>query len=308
MDDTIEAMEQSKSTALVPYDDLKRMAEVVVKGGLFKDVVKTPEEALTLMLVAQAENIHPMAALSRYSIIQGRPAKKSAAMLADFKTKGGTFRWLSDGSNGEAVIELHTPGAIEPILGRFSMDEAKAAGLVRQGSGWEKFPKAMLQARAVSAGMRMADPASASLYTPEEVADFEPPKVRTAIRMPERVIEAQVLVCKCAGGYFNGCLVHGEAQEPPAGEQVADGQNVPLADTQPAPGVEVITEAEAKALWKAVRAAKVQDETFRWLLKGLGYESTKELPRSMLQDVLKVVQEGEETAAQYARTLCKEKP
>ena len=49
------------SEALVPYGDLERMADNVVKGGLFPGI-KTTQQALTLFLVAQAEGLHPMTA------------------------------------------------------------------------------------------------------------------------------------------------------------------------------------------------------------------------------------------------------
>jgi hypothetical protein len=42
---------------IVPYSDIEKMAIAVAKSGLFN--VKKPEEAMALMLVAQAEGSHP---------------------------------------------------------------------------------------------------------------------------------------------------------------------------------------------------------------------------------------------------------
>ena len=42
---------------LVPVSEIKTMAEAVAKSGLFG--VKTADEAMALMLIAQAEGQHP---------------------------------------------------------------------------------------------------------------------------------------------------------------------------------------------------------------------------------------------------------
>ena len=45
------------TTELVTIGDIERMAAAVAKSGLFG--VKQPEQAMALMLVAQAEGLHP---------------------------------------------------------------------------------------------------------------------------------------------------------------------------------------------------------------------------------------------------------
>ena len=63
-----------------PLASLERMAQAVAKSGLFG--LKTPEQALALMLVAQAEGRHPATAAQDYHVIQGRPSLKADALLA----------------------------------------------------------------------------------------------------------------------------------------------------------------------------------------------------------------------------------
>jgi len=76
---------------LVPVQDIERMALAVAKSGLFG--VKTSDEAMALMLIAQAEGQHPAIAARDYHIIQGRPALKADAMLARFQGAGGKVQW-----------------------------------------------------------------------------------------------------------------------------------------------------------------------------------------------------------------------
>ena len=59
----------------IPYSDLERMAQALAKSGLF--AIKTPDQALALMLVAQSEGKHPASVAAEMDVIQGRPALKS---------------------------------------------------------------------------------------------------------------------------------------------------------------------------------------------------------------------------------------
>ena len=70
-------------TQIVPYNDIEKMANAVAASKLFG--VKNPNEAIALMLVAQAEGMHPATAARDYHVIQGRPALKADAMLARFQ-------------------------------------------------------------------------------------------------------------------------------------------------------------------------------------------------------------------------------
>jgi hypothetical protein len=79
------------SGEMVPFADLDRMAEAFAKAKLFG--AKTKEEVLSLMLVAQAEGMHPASAARDYDIIQGKGSKKSEAMMRDFLRAGGKVEW-----------------------------------------------------------------------------------------------------------------------------------------------------------------------------------------------------------------------
>ena len=88
---------------IVALKDIERAGDLIAKSGLFG--VKTPEQAIALMLVAQAEGRNPFEAARDYHIIQGRPALKADAILARFQQAGGTVRWmeLSDTKAGRII-------------------------------------------------------------------------------------------------------------------------------------------------------------------------------------------------------------
>lgn len=160
----------------VSVPDMERMAHAVVHSQLFG--IKTVPQALTLMLIAQAEGRHPVLAARDYDIIQGRPSKKSEAMLRDFLTNHGKVEWheLTDGA-AEATFSHPVGGEVRL---KWDMERAKQAGLLgKPGDMWKKYPRQMLRARCVSEGIRTVCPmATSGMYVPEEVADFAPPKER----------------------------------------------------------------------------------------------------------------------------------
>jgi hypothetical protein len=48
---------ENQLIAQMPLSDIERMAGAIAKSGLFG--MKTPDQALALMLIAQAEGMHP---------------------------------------------------------------------------------------------------------------------------------------------------------------------------------------------------------------------------------------------------------
>lgn len=152
------------------FDDVWRLAQAVARSQLFG--MKTPDQAFALMMLAQAEGMHPMIAARDYDLIQGRPSKKAEAMLRDFQRGGGKVEWHQlDDTKADATFS-------HPLGGSFRCDwdlaRAKKAGLGGKDM-WTKYPRQMLRARCVSEGCKTVFPSSTSgMYTPEEAQDFEP--------------------------------------------------------------------------------------------------------------------------------------
>jgi len=168
---------------LVPYGDIERMASAVAKSGLFG--IKTPEQAVALMLIAQAEGMHPAIAARDYHVIQGRPALKADAMLARFQSAGGKINWTCY-TDEEVTGEFsHAQGGVVTISWTINM--ARVAGLAGKDN-WRNFPRAMLRARCISEGIRTVFPGCVvGTYTPEETESFDNKPVRKMKDMGEVV-------------------------------------------------------------------------------------------------------------------------
>jgi hypothetical protein len=158
---------------LIPVGDVEKMAIAIAKSGLFG--VKNPEQAMALMLIAQAEGYHPAIAARDYHVIQGRPTLKADAMLARFQSSGGKVEWREYSDERVTGVFSHPQGG--SIAVTWEIAQAKRIGLYKPGSGWEKYPRAMLRARVISEAIRTVYPGCiAGSYTPEEVSDFVPPE------------------------------------------------------------------------------------------------------------------------------------
>jgi hypothetical protein len=153
---------------IVPVSELEAMASHIVKSGLFG--MKRQEEAVALMLVAQAEGRHPGTVAAEYHIIQGRPALKADAILARFQSAGGKVDWKDYADTKVSGTFSHPAGG--SLYVDWDMERAKAAGLGGKDN-WKKYPRQMLRARVISDGVRGVYPAVLQgFYTPEEVQDF----------------------------------------------------------------------------------------------------------------------------------------
>ena len=171
------------STALIPVDQVERMAIAVAKSGLFG--VRTPDQAMALMLIAQAEGLHPAIAARDYHVIINRPTLRADAMLARFQAAGGKVEWGEYTDTRVVGTFAHPQGGSVRI--EWTTKMAQDAGLTRNPT-WKSYPRQMLRARCISEGIRTIYPGvTVGTYTPEEAADMEP--VRTQPAPPPLVEE-----------------------------------------------------------------------------------------------------------------------
>lgn len=182
------------------FGDMERMADAIAKSRLFG--TQTKEQALALMLLAQAEGRHPALAARDYDIIQNRPAKKAEAMLRDFLGAGGKVEWheLSD-TIADATFS-HPSGGSARIA--WDVARAQTAGLTGKDM-YKKFPRQMLRSRVVSEGVRTVWPsATGGLYVPEEAALFDPVRTIDAEPVtrsiePEKIEETEYAIVDADG-------------------------------------------------------------------------------------------------------------
>lgn len=159
----------NQTTQVISIQDIERMAHAFAKSGLFG--IKTVEQGVALMLIAQAEGLHPAVAARDYHIIQGRPALKSDALLARFQAAGGKVTWGSYSDQEVSGTFSHPQGGTVTV--GWTIAQAKGAGLTSKDV-WKQYPRAMLRARVISEAIRTVYPGvSVGVYTVEEAQDFD---------------------------------------------------------------------------------------------------------------------------------------
>jgi hypothetical protein len=160
---------------IVPFVEMQQMAKAIADSRLFG--LTDVNQVLALGMVAQAEGQHFATACRDYHVIQGRVALKADAMMARFQAAGGKVNWTEYTDERVTGSFSHPNGGSLSVT--WTIEQARSIGLVKPGSGWQKFPRAMLRSRCISEGIRSVYPGSVTgFYSPEEVADFEPPKTR----------------------------------------------------------------------------------------------------------------------------------
>lgn len=154
---------------LVPFQDLQGMAASIAKSGLFG--MKQPDQALALMLVAQAEGMHPATITQDYDIIQGKACRKTHSVMARFQQMGGKVEWheLTD-AVADATFSHPSGGKLRMS---WTFDQAKKAGLTNKDN-WRNYPRAMLRARLIAEAIRTVYPAAiGGMMLTEEAQDTD---------------------------------------------------------------------------------------------------------------------------------------
>lgn len=159
---------------LVPFADMQSMAHSIAASGLFG--MKTADQALALMLVAQAEGQHPATITQDYDIIQGKAARKTHSVLARFQQMGGTVEWheLTD-KIADATFSHKAGGTLRLDWTFAQAEKSKLTGK----DNWKNYPRAMLRARCIAEGIRAIYPAAiGGMMVSEEAQDAHPVEAR----------------------------------------------------------------------------------------------------------------------------------
>ena len=167
---------------LVPFNEIEQMATSIAASKLFG--INNKDQAIALMLLCQAEGLHPAIAARDYHLIQGRPALKADAMLARFQQAGGSVTWKEYTNDAVTGLFSHPQGGSLEVT--WTLVQAKSIGIASKDN-WKNYPRAMLRARVISEGIRAVFPGCVvGVYTPEEVADFTP-QPKAPLEIVERV-------------------------------------------------------------------------------------------------------------------------
>lgn len=187
---------------------LRDQATMLVGSGFLPPSIKTPENAIAIILMGRELNIGPMAALQTINIIQNKPTVSPQLMLALIRRSDQLEKFsIKTGADG-AVCMMKRKGD-DPHTATFGPKEAKALGLDGKDN-YKKQAATMYQWRAVAAAARAVFPdVILGLYTPDEMGgdvdvetgeslQVEPAQIAETVEPPRDAdVQAEITeVCK----------------------------------------------------------------------------------------------------------------
>lgn len=185
---------QELSVYSQPLDQQINYAKAMAVSNLLPVAYQNhPENVLVALEQGRALGIAPIQAMNQINVIKGKPALSADLIAALVRRAGHRLRVEGDDTYAQAtVIRADDPDYVpKPV--RWDMERAKRAGLLGNPS-WQKYPAAMLRARAISEAARAwaNDALYGFIYTPEEldnnwVPDSDPDTGEPVHNAPEPV-------------------------------------------------------------------------------------------------------------------------
>lgn len=183
--------QRASGLALQSFDDAYRFAKMVAASDFApKDFKGKPESCLLAIQHGSEVGLSPMQSLQSIACINGRPSVWGDAALA-LVMGSPVCEHVSEGIDGEgeqmaAICVAKRRGYEKATVVRFSVADAKKAGLWGKSGPWTQYPKRMLQLRARGFALRDAFPdVLKGLVTAEEAQDYpqaEPAKEPVVVR------------------------------------------------------------------------------------------------------------------------------
>jgi hypothetical protein len=150
---------------------IERLGAIWARSGAFK--CDRVEQGQAILSFCMGSGITPLEYLATYHNMAGKPQKLALACLAEIRMKGAKHKWLSASDDREkAILEITFEGATVKV--QYTIEDARAQGLVKADSNWVKSPSYMLRARAITTAIGMLAP---EIVAGAEAAPDEAPQV-----------------------------------------------------------------------------------------------------------------------------------
>ena len=178
------------------FDAAIKFANRLIRTGFLPAEIKTPEQAIAIMMMGQELGLQPMYSLRNVNVIKGKPCLNAEGQLALFRRAGGQIQWI-ESTDKKAIIKLKHPQDEHWQTFSYTIEDAGKAGLLVKDV-WKKYPQAMLRARVISAGLRAVAPEiQMGVYLPDEIenienADYEEIDNVTESIEPEEAVETEI--------------------------------------------------------------------------------------------------------------------
>ena len=219
------------------FSEARQFSEELATSSLVpKAYQNKPLDILVAMQWGQELGLAPMQALQNIAVINGKPSVYGDAMMALVQAspvcEGIDEHIENEGTPNPVAVCVAKRKGRNPVIARFSVEDAVRAGLWKKAGPWTQYPKRMLQMRARGFALRDAFPdVLKGLITAEEAEDYPEEKDISPVK-PANPLDAIAPPAIRAPLMVEVDMVAGEVIEPEPIE--SDLQNVPAESAEPA--------------------------------------------------------------------------
>lgn len=151
------------------WETMMTMGETLFKSGVLPEHIRNAAAVVAIVQKGKELGIPPMHALQNIAFIKGKTTLQAELMLAlVIRDEGAAALRVVKTDNSACTVAYRRAGNEGEYT--FTIEDAKQAGLVRQGEMYTKYPAAMLRSRCISAVCRFVYPdIIGGMYTQEEM-------------------------------------------------------------------------------------------------------------------------------------------
>jgi hypothetical protein len=152
---------------LIPYNEVEQFGKAMVASGFFEGVNQISQAIVKIQAGAEI-GLPPFASMTGVHIIKGKPVL-GANLIATLIKNDPRYDYRVQRLDDEACMIFFYEHGQKVGESEFTTVNAKAAGINNQN--WQKFPRNMLFARAISNGAKWYTPGifgGMPVYTPDE--------------------------------------------------------------------------------------------------------------------------------------------
>jgi hypothetical protein len=217
--------QRASGLALQSFDDAFRFSKMVSASEFApKDFRGKPESCMLAIQHGSEVGLSPMQSLQSIAVINGRPTIWGDAALALVQSSP-VCEYVREYTEGEgdglvAVCEAKRRGYPAPTVVRFSVADAKKAGLWGKSGPWSQYSSRMLTLRARGFALRNAfADALRGLITAEEAQDYQHEPAREPVVVRPKFPSTESRPAAVERGHAPATAVDSHAQQtaqPPA--------------------------------------------------------------------------------------------
>tara|TARA_Y100001938_G_scaffold111380_1_gene152420 strand:+ start:983 stop:1936 length:954 start_codon:yes stop_codon:yes gene_type:complete len=168
--------------AVAKTEDLMTIAQTFTASGMFPDG-KDKAKVATKLLIGQSMGLNPLDSMTGLNMIQGKVVLAANLMASSIK-RNPKYDYRATSTDTECSIDFYdvSQGMAKIGTTTFTIEDAQRAGIAG-GANWRKYPRAMLFARAISAGYREHCPDALGTAGPvyvQEHGESEIPELKKA--------------------------------------------------------------------------------------------------------------------------------